>query len=97
MGADVFLEVGNHLFSVLKVLDGKKAGHGEGKKTDQSKNDFKAEAIMELDLSHRIFQLFRVKRRKIRNNRPGLPTIRQVLLIYNNPIKFGSNFYSKSM
>jgi hypothetical protein len=70
MGADVFLEVGDHLFPMIEVLDSEKDGHGEGEKTDQSKNDFKPEAIMELNLSHLIFHLFQVKRRKIKNNRP---------------------------
>jgi hypothetical protein len=37
---------------MIEVLDREKDGHGEGEKTDQSKNDFEPEAIMELNLSH---------------------------------------------
>jgi hypothetical protein len=34
MGADILLEVTDHLFSVLKVLDGEENGHGEGEYAD---------------------------------------------------------------
>jgi hypothetical protein len=57
MGADILLKVVDHLFSVVKVLDGKKDGHGEGEKTDQSEDDLKAKALIEFDLSHRISSL----------------------------------------
>jgi hypothetical protein len=46
MGADVLLEVVDHLFSMLKVLDGEKNGHGEGEKTNQAEDDLKAEAFI---------------------------------------------------
>jgi hypothetical protein len=65
MGADVLLKVGNHLFSMVKILDNKKDGHGEGEKTDQSKDDLKAKALIKLNLSHRIFNLSRSKREKV--------------------------------
>ncbi len=52
MRADVLLKVVDHLFSVVKVLDGKQDGHGEGEKTDQSKDDLKAKALIKFDLSH---------------------------------------------
>ena len=64
MGADVLLEVVDHLSSMVKVLDGEKDGHGEGEKTDQLKDDLKAEAFIKLNLSHRISHLSRWKRRK---------------------------------
>jgi hypothetical protein len=57
MGTDVFLEVGDHLFSVVKILDGEKDGHGEGEKTDQSEDDLKTKALIEFDLPHRISSL----------------------------------------
>ena len=53
MGTDVFLEVVDHLFSMVKILDSEKDGHGEGEKTDQAKDDFKSETLVKLDLSHR--------------------------------------------
>ncbi len=52
MGADVFLEVIDHLFSVLKILDSEKDGHGDGEETDQAKDDLKSETLVKLDLSH---------------------------------------------
>jgi hypothetical protein len=65
MGADVLLKVGDHLLSMVKILDDKKDGHGEGEKTDQSKDDLKAKALMKLNLSHGIFRLnLRLKRGK---------------------------------
>jgi hypothetical protein len=57
MGADVLLKVVDHLSPVMKVLDGKKDGHGEGEKTDQSKDDLKAKAFIKFDLSHRLSSL----------------------------------------
>jgi hypothetical protein len=57
MRADVLLKVVDHLFSVVKVLDGKKDSHGEGEKTDQSKDDLKAKTFIKFDLSHRISSL----------------------------------------
>ncbi len=59
MGADVFLEVGDHLFSMVEVLDDEEDGHGESEQTDQSENDLKAEAFMKLHLSHSISYLSR--------------------------------------
>jgi hypothetical protein len=52
MGADVFLEIGDHLFSMVKVLDDEEDGHGEGEQTDQSENDLKTEAFVKLHLFH---------------------------------------------
>jgi hypothetical protein len=64
MGADVFLEVVDHLFSMVKVLDDEEDGHGEGEQTNQSENDLKAEAFIKLNLSHRNSCLSRLKRGK---------------------------------
>jgi len=64
MGADVFLEIGDHLFSMVEVLDDEEDGHGEGEQTNQSENDLKAEAFIKLNLSHRISCLSRLKKGK---------------------------------
>jgi hypothetical protein len=64
MGADVFLETGDHLFSMVKVLEGEEDGHGEGEQTNQSENNLKAEAFMKLHLSHRDPCLSRLRRGK---------------------------------
>jgi hypothetical protein len=64
MGTDILLEVVDHLFPMVKVLDGEKDGHGEGEKTDQSKDDLEAEAFIKLNSSHRISHLSPLKREK---------------------------------
>ena len=69
MGADVLLEVGDHLFSMVKILDGEKDSHREGEKTDQSKDDLNAEAFIKLHLSHRISYPFRLKRLKVKETK----------------------------
>jgi len=52
MGTDVFLEVIDHLFSMLKILDSEKDGHGEGEETDQANDDLKSETFIKLNFSH---------------------------------------------
>ncbi len=58
MGANVFLQVGDHLSSMMKVLDGKEDGHGERKKTNQPEDDLETEALKELDSYQGTFPLF---------------------------------------
>jgi hypothetical protein len=53
MGTDVFLKVIDHLFSMLKILDGEKDCHRNGQETDQTKDDLKSETLVKLDFSHR--------------------------------------------
>ena len=59
MGADVLLEVVDHLFLMVKVLDGEKDGHGEGEKTDQPKDDLKAKAFIKLGQFDKAIEEFR--------------------------------------
>jgi hypothetical protein len=79
MGADVLLEVVDHLFSMLKVLDGEKDGHGEGEETDQSEDDLKTEAFIKLNLSHQMVHLSRLKRGKVKQT--------QLFLIISNRMR----------
>ena len=53
MGADVYLQIVDHFCSMVKVLNGEENGHGKCKKGDQTHDDLKSEAFMELYLSHR--------------------------------------------
>jgi hypothetical protein len=69
MGTDVFLEVVDHLFSMVKVLDDEEDGHGEGEQTDQSENDLKAEAFIKLHLSHSISYLSRPEKGKAKETK----------------------------
>jgi len=57
MGADVLLEGVNHLFPMLKVLEGEKNGHGEGEKTNQTEDDLKAEAFIKFNFFHQMAHL----------------------------------------
>ena len=57
MGADVLLEVVDHLFSMVKVLDGEENGHREGQEGDQSYDDFESEAFIKFYLFHPIFKI----------------------------------------
>ena len=66
MGADVFLQIGDHLSSMVKVLDDEEDGHGEGEQTDESENDLKAEAFIKLHLSHRRSPLTRTEKEKVK-------------------------------
>jgi hypothetical protein len=52
MRTDVLLEIMDHLFPVLKILDSEKDGHRDCEETDQSKDDLKSETFIEPDLSH---------------------------------------------
>jgi hypothetical protein len=65
MGADVFLEIGDHLFPMVKVLDDEEDGHGEGEQNNQPENDLKAEAFIKLDLSHSISHLSQPEKGKV--------------------------------
>ncbi len=56
MGTDVFLEIIDHLFSMLKILDGEKDGHREGEEADQAEYDLKSETLVKLNLSHLKYQ-----------------------------------------
>jgi hypothetical protein len=69
MGTDVFLEIIDHLFSMVKVLGDEEDGHGEGEQTNQSENDLKTEAFIKLHLSHSlsIFPDSRKKRLRRQN------------------------------
>jgi hypothetical protein len=53
MGADVFLEVIDHLLSMLKILGSEKDRHGKGKETNQAKDDLESKTLEKPDLSHR--------------------------------------------
>src|SRR4030042_2369063 len=79
MRADVLLEIGDHLLLVVKVLDNKKDGHGEGKETDHSKDDLKAEAFIKLNFSHQMVHLSRLKRGKVKQT--------QLFLIISNRMR----------
>ena len=57
MRADIFLEVVDHLFSMLKVLDREEHGHGEGKQGDKSYDDLESEAFIKFNLSHFFFKI----------------------------------------
>jgi hypothetical protein len=50
MGADVLLEIADHLFSMIEVLDDEEDGHGEGEEGHQACDDLKTERLVELDL-----------------------------------------------
>ncbi len=56
MRADILLEIVDHLFSMLKVLDREENGHGEGEQGDESYDDLESEAFIKLDLSHLFFR-----------------------------------------
>jgi hypothetical protein len=84
VGTDVLLEVGDHLFTMVEILDDEKDGHGEGEKTDQSKNNLKAKALIKLNPPHRIFHFPPVKREKDRG-----------ISMDTNPFVMVSNSHSK--
>ena len=65
MGTDVFLKIGDHLFSMVEVLENEEDGQGQGEQTNQSENDLKTEAIIKLDLSHSISHLSRPEKGKV--------------------------------
>lgn len=70
MGTDVILEISDHLFSMVKVLDNEEDGHGEGEQTHQSENDLKTEAFIKLDLSHTISHLSQPEKGKVKETKP---------------------------
>ena len=47
------MEVIEHLFPMLKILDSEEDGHGDGEETDQAKDDLESETLVKFDLSHR--------------------------------------------
>jgi hypothetical protein len=53
MGGDIYLQIVDHFFSMVKVLNGEENGHGKCKKGDQTYDNLKSEAFIELYLSHR--------------------------------------------
>lgn len=57
MRADILLEVMDHPFSMVKVLDGKENGHCERKQGGQPNDDLKTETFIKLYLFHRIFDI----------------------------------------
>ena len=56
MRANVFLQVTDHLLPVLEVLNREENGHGNGEEGNQSYDNLKSEALIKLNLSHRILQ-----------------------------------------
>jgi hypothetical protein len=52
MGADILLQIADHLFSMAKVLNAKENRHGQCKQDDETHDNFKSEAFMKLYLSH---------------------------------------------
>ncbi len=66
MGTDVFLEIIDHLFSMLKILDGEKDGHREGEETDQAEYNLKSETFVKLNLSHFRHQIPQITSRPFR-------------------------------
>src|SRR4030042_5005083 len=79
MRAGVLLEIGDHLLLVVKVLDNKKDGHGEGEKTDQADDDLKAEAFIKLNFFHQMVHLSRLKRGRVKQT--------QLFLIISNRMR----------
>ncbi len=57
MGTDVFLQVTDHLFSMVKILNGEENGHGEGEQACQPHDDLKTKGFIKLYLPHRIFDM----------------------------------------
>lgn len=57
MGADILLEVMDHLLSMVKVLDGEEDGHGECEQCNQSYDDLKTEAFIKFYLFHIILDI----------------------------------------
>ena len=52
MGADVYLQIMDHLFLMLKVLNNKENGHSKGKEHDQLYDNLKSEAFIKFYLFH---------------------------------------------
>lgn len=65
MRADVFLKIGDHLFSMVNVLEDEEDGQGQAEQTDQPENDLKTEAFIKLYLPHSISYLSRPEKGKV--------------------------------
>jgi len=48
MGSDIYLQIVDHFFSMVKVLNGEENGHGQRKKADQTYDNLKSKAFVKL-------------------------------------------------